>query len=240
MIKPNKTWFLRFLLIFLGLGVLLLIVEVSLTGERPNYSLIRAGLYQGGYVKSPPPKTKAVLNLCRLADPYKVEAHLWEPVKDSTPAPSITWLKKQVKFIDEQRQAGKTVYVHCRNGVSRSGMVVVAYVMYKDKLPRDKALAQVRTKRPITRPNPAFMERLLEWERALKTDFEKLKPGIRLKEAEKIMGRRPDIFIPQMDFPFSESVLRTAMSGKPNGKSQKGIRSRWRLRIFLETRLLLA
>jgi protein-tyrosine phosphatase len=167
MTKRNKTRCLRFLLVFLGLGCLLLIVEVSLTGEGPNYSLIRDGLYQGGYVKTPPPKTKAVLNLCRVADPYKVEAHVWEPIKDTTPAPSITWLKKQVKFIDEQRQAGKTVYVHCRNGVSRSGMVVVAYVMYKDKLPRDKALALVRTKRPITRPNPAFMERLLEWERVL-------------------------------------------------------------------------
>jgi protein-tyrosine phosphatase len=167
MIKPNRIWSLRFLLVFLGLAGLLVAVEVSLTGERPNYTLIRAGLYQGGYLKAPPPGTKAVLNLCRVADPYKVETHVWEPIKDTTPAPGIAWLKKQVRFIDEQRQAGKTVYVHCRNGVSRAGMVVVAYVMYKDRLPRDKALALVRTKRPITRPNLAFMERLLEWERVL-------------------------------------------------------------------------
>jgi len=157
----------RLFFVFVALGSLLVVFETSLSGEGPNYTLIRDKLYMGGYVKAPPPGTKAVLNLCRLADPYKVETQVWEKIKDTTPAPSIDWLRKQVKFIDEQRQAGKTVYVHCRNGVSRSGMVVVAYVMYKDKLPRDKALALVRTKRPITRPNPAFMKRLLEWERVL-------------------------------------------------------------------------
>ncbi len=157
-------------MVILPLCGLLVSVEVSLTGEGPNYTLIREGLYLGGYVKAPPRGTKAVLNLCEIADPYKVETHVWESIKDSMPAPSIDWLRKQVKFIDEQRQAGKTVYVHCRNGVSRSGMVVVAYVMFKDKLPRDKALAQVRSKRPITRPNPAFMERLAEWDRVLESD----------------------------------------------------------------------
>src|SRR4029077_15500083 len=131
-------------------------------------SLIRERLYMGGYVKTPPPGTKAVLNLCRSADPYKAEVHVWEKIKDTTPAPSIDWLKKQVKFIDEQRQAGKTVYVHCRNGVSRSGMVVVAYVMYKDKLPRDKALALVRSRRPIPGPTPAFMLRSVDCHRVLK------------------------------------------------------------------------
>src|SRR5260370_1289996 len=161
---------LRFSLVFIGLGCVFDFVEVSQTGEGPNYTQIRDGLYLGGYVKAPPPGTKAVLNLCRSADPYKVETHVWEKIKDTTPAPSIDWLKKQVKLIDEQRQAGKTVYVHCRNGVSRSGMVVVAYIMYKDKLPRDKALAQVRSKRPITRPNPAFMERLAEWDPVLESD----------------------------------------------------------------------
>jgi hypothetical protein len=157
----------RLSLVLLVLCGLFVVVEVSRTGERPNYTLIREHLYMGGYVKEPPPGTKAVLNLCRLDDPYKVETYAWEKIKDTTPAPSIDWLRRQVKFIDEQRQAGKTVYVHCRNGVSRSGMVVVAYVMYKDKLPRDKALAQVRSKRQIARPNAAFMARLLDWERAL-------------------------------------------------------------------------
>src|SRR5439155_16249839 len=74
---------------------LLVSVEVGRTGDGPNYTLIREGLYLGGYVKAPPPGTKAVLNLCRRADPYKVEAHVTESIKDTTPAPSIDWLRKQ-------------------------------------------------------------------------------------------------------------------------------------------------
>ena len=44
-------------------------------------------------------------------------------------------------------------------------MVVVAYLMFKNRWTRDEALAHVRTKREIVRPIQAFMERLLEWER---------------------------------------------------------------------------
>jgi hypothetical protein len=103
----SRCW--RLTLVFLSLCGFFVVVEVGLTGEGPNYTLIRDKLYMGGYVKTPPPGTKAVLNLCRIADPYKVESHVWEKIKDTTPAPSIDWLKKQVKFIDEQRLADKTV-----------------------------------------------------------------------------------------------------------------------------------
>jgi protein-tyrosine phosphatase len=67
-----------------------------------------------------------------------------------------------VQFIDEQQQAGRITYVHCRNGVSRSGFVVIAYEMHKNHWTRNQALEFVRKKRPDVRPNPAFMERLLE------------------------------------------------------------------------------
>jgi len=73
-----------------------------------------------------------------------------------------------VEFVDAQRRAGATVYVHCRNGASRSGMVVIAYLMYKNRWTRDEALEYVRKRRPVTRPNPAFMERLLEWEKVVR------------------------------------------------------------------------
>ena len=33
---------------------------------------------------------------------------------------------------------------------------------------RDEALEFVRSRRPITQPNPAFLDLLLQWERALK------------------------------------------------------------------------
>src|SRR5262249_10460044 len=122
------------------------------------------GLYVGGDVAKPPPGMKTVLNLCDTKDPYACETHVWEPIRNTEPAPDLAWLRKQVEFIETRRKAGDTVYVHCRSGISRSGFVIVAYEMHKHGWTRDKALKFVRSKRPNAKPNPAFMKRLLEWE----------------------------------------------------------------------------
>jgi protein-tyrosine phosphatase len=82
----------------------------------PNYSQIEEGLWQGGAVRAPPPGTGAVLNLSRYEDPYQATVHLWEPIADAEPAPSIDWLRRMVDFIAARRREGRTVYVHCRNG----------------------------------------------------------------------------------------------------------------------------
>jgi hypothetical protein len=148
---------------------LLFQLEQEFLEEGENYSRIEDGLYMGGHVKKPPRCTRAVLNLCELEDPYHCDVHHWEPIRDAGPAPDLAWLRRMVEFVDAQRTAGATVYVHCRNGVSRSGMVAVAYLMFKNKWTRDEALAFVRTKREVVRPNRAFMELLTQWERDLKT-----------------------------------------------------------------------
>jgi hypothetical protein len=137
--------------------------------DGPNYSRIEDGLYLGGFVDTPPPGTRAVLNLCEQDDPYRREFHLWEPIADAEPAPDLAWLRRVVGWVDDRRRAGVPTFVHCRNGVSRSGMVVTAYVMARDRRTRDEALAYVRERRPAVRPNPAFLQLLLEWEEELKT-----------------------------------------------------------------------
>ena len=156
----------------LGLAVLA-VVTVHLavdriTREPPNYSRIEDGLWLGGSVKEPPHGTQAVLNLCESEDLYRGESHRWESIPDAEPVPSLDWLGAQVKFIASERAAGRVVFVHCRNGVSRSGMVLAAYLMQRERWSRDRALEFLRLRRPSVRPNPAFMELLLEWERALK------------------------------------------------------------------------
>src|SRR5262249_1415463 len=95
---------------------------------------------------------------------YQCAVHLWKPIRDNIPAPDIAWLRDTVQFVARQRQAGHTVYVHCRNGVSRSGLVVTAYLMDKHRWTRDQALAYLRSKRPMARTNLGFMELLKEWE----------------------------------------------------------------------------
>jgi hypothetical protein len=151
----------------LGLVILVLAIAWSLE-EEENYSRIEDNLYLGGYVAEPPRGTRAVLNLCLQKDPYRADAHIWEPIRDSAPAPSLDWLCRQVEFLDGRQRARVVTFVHCRNGVRRSGMVVTAYLMYKNGWTRDEALAFVRSKRPIVRPNPAFMDLLAGWERELR------------------------------------------------------------------------
>ena len=71
-------------------------------------------------------------------------------------------------FIDEQRRAGRTTYVHCMVGQNRSGAVVTAYLMQKHGMGRDAALAFLQQKRPVVQPDPTLMRLLAEWERELK------------------------------------------------------------------------
>lgn len=129
-----------------------------------NYSLIEDGLYMGGDTEKPPPGTHAVLNLCEKEDPYQCDVHVWEPIRDAAPAPNIDWLKKKVDWVEMHHGAGKTTYVHCFQGRSRSGLVVTAYMMQKYGWTRDEAITNLQVKRPQLKPNPAFMELLREWE----------------------------------------------------------------------------
>jgi Dual specificity phosphatase, catalytic domain len=145
-------------------GWLILLALQHLYAEKENFDEIEPGLFMGGDVTAPPPGTTAVMNLCEKEDEYRCEIHVWEPIRDAAPAPSIAWLAKQVEFVEAQRAAGRTTYVHCFQGASRSGLVVTAYLMRKNRWTRDEALAFVRVHRPQARPNPAFMELLSQWE----------------------------------------------------------------------------
>ena len=161
--------FLTAVLACLGVVLFLFWLAWFMNEGSKNYTLIEDGLYMGGDEKSPPFGTTAVLNLCEKEDPYRTDVYLWEPIPDAAPAPDLDWLRRMVKFVDDNRRAGRKTFVHCRNGVSRSGLVVVAYLMFKNRWTRDEALEFVRSKREIARPNPAFMERLLEWEHEVRS-----------------------------------------------------------------------
>jgi hypothetical protein len=152
-------------------GVWLFLVVLARSFEQENYAQVEDGLYMGGLVEEPPPGTRAVLNLCSTEDRYSADTMLHEPVRERAPGPDLDWLKKMVNFVDARRREGDTVFVHCRNGVSRSGFVVTAYLMFEHSWGRDEALAFLRTRRPEARPHRAFMARLLEWEKVVKSDL---------------------------------------------------------------------
>lgn len=131
-----------------------------------NYTEIEKGLFMGGLIPKPPPRVVAVLNLCEFEDEYECKHHKMMTIPDSLPAPNLKWLQDAVAFVESHHGQGRPTYIHCFAGISRSGMVTMAYLMKKNNWTRDEALAFVRKSRPIANPNDAFMERLLEWEQA--------------------------------------------------------------------------
>jgi protein-tyrosine phosphatase len=119
-------------------------------------------------VDRPPPGARAVVNLCGRPDTYPAEASLWEPVFEGGREPTLDWLRRVVGFIDEQRLAGRTTYVHCLSGMNRSGAAVTAYLMHEHGWGRDEALRFLQERRPEVQPNPILMRLLAEWEQAVK------------------------------------------------------------------------
>ena len=63
-----------------------------------------------------------------------------------------------IEFIEEAINGGGRVVVHCAAGISRSGTIVIAYMMWKNKWRRDQALEFVISKRPLTQPNKGFLQ----------------------------------------------------------------------------------
>jgi hypothetical protein len=170
-VRPRWLWYVVPLV--LGGGVWLALLYVADLLQPRNYSEIESGLWMGGDEDRPPRGTEAVINLNEDKDLYTCRYYDWEPIKDAeSPEVNVAWLRRMVLLLDSRRRAGLKTYVHCRDGVSRSGLLVVAYEMYKNGWTRDEALAFVRGKRNIVRPNAAFMKLLLEWEDELRKSAE--------------------------------------------------------------------
>jgi len=101
-----------------------------------------------------------------------------------------------VDFVDGQRRARRTTLIHSYTGFSRSGMVVTAYLMYKNGWTRDEALEFVRSKRPMVNPNHAFMQLLLEWEISVAAGFltgSLVRPNVSLDSLETFGRERPAV-----------------------------------------------
>jgi protein phosphatase len=70
------------------------------------------------------------------------------PLLDLT-APTASLLQDAVAFISEQRAAGRTVYVHCKVGYSRTATAVGAYLIASGQCSSlDDVLAHLRSARP--------------------------------------------------------------------------------------------
>ena len=73
-------------------------------------------------------------------------------------------------FIDQLREKGLNVLIHCHAGVSRSGTITLAYLMRKNGWTVKEAVDYAKKKRGCIMPAPIFLRQLELYEQALKSD----------------------------------------------------------------------
>ncbi len=79
----------------------------------------------------------------------------------------LSGLETAVRFIHDHRLRGVNVVCHCAQGKSRSGAVVVAYLMAKHKISFEEGLQLAKRSRALIEPNSNFAHQLKKQETAL-------------------------------------------------------------------------
>ena len=79
-------------------------------------------------------------------------------LRDEPDQPIIEKLKEAYQFIKENKD--KNIFVHCVFGKSRSGSVIIFYVMNEQKVDFNTAKEFVKNKRKIVDPNTGFEKEL--------------------------------------------------------------------------------
>jgi protein-tyrosine phosphatase len=69
--------------------------------------------------------------------------------------------------LEGARAKNQGILIHCAAGVSRSATLLIAWLMWRDKMSLRQALAWVQSKRPIVQPNSGFLQQLQDWERQI-------------------------------------------------------------------------
>ena len=103
----------------------------------------------------------------RQETPPKIDFYLWLPIKDHS-APSQDQLKVGALFIKDLVEAGKKIYVHCKNGHGRAPTLVAAYFILQG-MSVDKAIKTIAAKRPEIHLEPPQLKALDEFASAVET-----------------------------------------------------------------------
>ncbi|XP_051930725.1 protein phosphatase Slingshot homolog 3 isoform X2 [Hippocampus zosterae] len=103
-----------------------------------------------------------ILNVTREIDNFFPESFTYMNIRvyDVEATDLLPHWTDTYNFINTARKSGQAVLVHCKMGVSRSSSTVIAYAMKQQRWSLDVALAYVRDRRSIVKPNDGFMRQL--------------------------------------------------------------------------------
>jgi atypical dual specificity phosphatase len=84
-------------------------------------------------------------------------------------APTMEALDEAVDYIDKKIRSGKAVLVHCAAGKGRTGAVLAAYIIKREKLTAEQAIEKIRLMRPGSVQSLTQETALSMYEKYLKT-----------------------------------------------------------------------
>lgn len=150
------------------------------TTEKFKGDLIIDGLYLGSFEDAYKIKELKSLGVTHCLsvlygmDPIypKDFEYMMVPVLDVDLESIYDYFLPGMKFIEKALEKGK-IFVHCRQGKSRSGSFVICWMMYKHNMTFKEALKYVKSKRPLVLPNMGFINQILKFEAYLKENKSK-------------------------------------------------------------------
>ncbi|KAJ7493331.1 protein-tyrosine phosphatase-like protein [Mycena galericulata] len=136
--------------------------------DAESFSAIIDGkLYLGNLLAAESPQLMmrlGITHILSVCPDYLVTSkdvkHLTIPVQDDEHFNILQHLPATCQFIQEGLDEGGKVFVHCAMGISRSAIVVSAYLMFSHHISAAQAIQAVRAGHPQSRPNYNFVRQL--------------------------------------------------------------------------------
>ncbi|CAK58687.1 unnamed protein product (macronuclear) [Paramecium tetraurelia] len=142
-------------------------------------SKVLGGLYLGNMEAASDPYTlsqyqiKAILTVCPQSIPSstKIKLNFYHQcmADDEDDYQISKHFDESFRFIEASRRS-TNVLVHCQMGISRSAVIVLAYLIKKDLIGAREALEYVEQRRSIIFPNNGFLRQLGTFERQVFND----------------------------------------------------------------------
>eukprot|EP01061_Rhynchopus_euleeides_P022072 TRINITY_DN35976_c0_g1_i1.p1 TRINITY_DN35976_c0_g1~~TRINITY_DN35976_c0_g1_i1.p1 ORF type:complete len:268 (+),score=43.85 TRINITY_DN35976_c0_g1_i1:220-1023(+) len=93
-------------------------------------------------------------------------------VKDHSDEPISDHFEEVITWLEDVRRTQGRVLVHCKQGISRSATMTIAYVMHLCRVPYRVAHDAVQSRRPAINPNLGFVTALEAFQKSLQIPHE--------------------------------------------------------------------